>query len=182
MATIQEIPKTQTNNIGNTARNLRQAIPSTGSFISLPDAFPKADEAVKYAPKIELQVGRFDDATHPSKADFFMLPHHLLVDLEAVDHQAFDFKKLAQDCDILKAAAQSNAEVPRTMLAAFSADAPHDRILDADKIARRLGLDEAQVSEKGGGMILLLIACACILLSCGKGCAHTSYAMRQNQP
>jgi hypothetical protein len=179
MPTTQEIAKTQIVNGGNGPKKLRQAVSGTGSFISLPDAFPKADEAVKYAPKIELQVGRFDDATHPSKADFFMLPHHLLVDLEAVDHQAFDFKKLAQDCDILKAVAQSNAEDLRTMLAAFSADAPHDRILDADKIARRLRLDEAQVSERGGGMILLLIAVACILLSCGKGCAHTNYAMRQ---
>jgi hypothetical protein len=151
---------------------LRDAITATGSFVSLPEAFPGADEAVKLAPKIELCVARFEDSKRPLEIDILMRPHTLLVDLEAVNAGGFDVEKLVRDCDALKEVALAHPEKLRGILAAFAADAPHEKMLDAAKVAEELGLSEEVMTKKGGGLLWLLVIVAAVALSGCKGCAH----------
>jgi len=157
----------------------RTSIPATGSFVSIPEAFEAADEAVKYAPKIEFRLERFDDSEEPLKMEPVMLPHTLLLDLEAVDANAFDPKKVMRDCDLIKEAAEKYPDQLQRILAAFAADAPHEEILKSAAIVNKLGLLEEQVTKEGGGLLFLLILAAALCLSGCKGCAHGKGSFRQ---
>jgi hypothetical protein len=154
-------------------------VATAGSFVSLPEAFEGADNAVKFAPKIEVRTARFDDSKHPLKLDHIMSPHTLLLDLEAVDANSIDLKKLIRDCEILKNVAERYPKELLSIIAAFSADAPHDRILEAVKTAEKIGISEAQALKDGGGFLIILVVVAALALSGCKGCAHTEGAMRQ---
>jgi hypothetical protein len=160
-------------------KTLRTTITAAGSFVSLPEAFEGADDAVKFAPKIEIRTGRFADSCHPLKIDHVMLPHTLLLDLEAVDPDRFDFGKLIRDCDLVKAAAEKHPKELRSILTAFGADVPHDKILAAARTAEKLGLSESETLKKDGGLLFLLVIAAALALSGCKSCAHTKGAMRQ---
>jgi hypothetical protein len=160
-------------------KTLRTAITATGSFVSLPEAFEGVDDAFKFAPKIELRTARFDDSRHPLKIDHVMSPHTLLLDLEAVDAQAFDASKLIRDCELIKAAAEKHPKELKSILAAFGADVSHDRILEAAKTAEKIGISENQGLKKGGGFLIVLLVVAAVVLSGCKECAHTKGAMRQ---
>jgi hypothetical protein len=158
---------------------LRSSVSATGSFVSLPEAFEGADDAVKFAPKMAVATARFDDSRHPLKLDHVMLPHMLLLDLEATDATALDVGKIIRDCELVKSAAEKHPKELKSILAAFAADAPHDRILDAAKVAEQLGLSEDVATKKGGGLLFLLVIVAAIALSGCKSCAHTKGAMKQ---
>jgi hypothetical protein len=162
-----------------TKNELRSFISATGSFVSLPEAFEAADSGVKLAPKIELQVGKFPDSKHPLGFDFVMHPHQILIDLEAVDSDQFDAKKLIKDCELMISACREHPEDVRKILAAFSEDAPHKKMLAAEKIAEKLNLTESKAVKAGGGLLWLVVVAAAIALSSCKGCAHTKGRTRQ---
>jgi hypothetical protein len=162
-----------------TSKRLRTNVSDAGSYVSLPEAFEEAHEAVKLAPKIHLRTERFVDSKHPLGIDYVMNPHHLLMDLEAVDAEAFDARTLINDCEIVKNVAQKSPEKLKAILASFAEDAPHDRILEAARTASDLGLSEDKASRKGGGLLWLLVIVAAVALSGCKGCAHTKGSMRQ---
>jgi len=160
-------------------KELRSFIPAAGSFISLPEAFKSADSGVKLAPKIELQVGKFSDSKHPLGFDFVMHPHQILIDLEAVDSEQFDAKKVIKDCELLIAACREHPDDIKKILAAFAEDAPHENMLAAEKIAEKLSLTESKAVKAGGGLLWLVVVAAAVALSGCKGCAHTKGRTRQ---
>jgi hypothetical protein len=168
--------------MGNTKKKknqLRDTISATGSYISLPEAFPTADPAIRNMPKIELRVERFAGSKKPLHFEPVMYPHTILVDLEAVDHEAFDAATLALDCELLAAAARKHPKELRQILAAFAPSAPHGKMLRAFALTQKLGLDEKSATRSGGGLIWLLAIVAAALLSGCKSCAHTNGATRQ---
>src|SRR5262252_496263 len=125
-----------------TKKTLRSVISASGSFVSLPEAFVGADDAIKLAAKIEVRTSRFQDSKHPLKMEHVMIPHTLLLDLEAVDASAFDADKIIRDCDLIKAAAKRYPTELKKILSAFGADVPHDQILDAAQTAEKIGVSE----------------------------------------
>lgn len=159
--------------------SLRTAITASGSFISLPEAFEGADAAVKLAPKVEFRTSRFPDSSNPLKMEHVMFPHSLLVDLEAVDASSLDIKKLIRDCDLVKDAAEKHPEDLKAILASFAEDAPHEKMLEAAKIAEKIGLAEHVAAKKGAGLLWLVVIVAAVALSGCKSCAHTKGATRQ---
>lgn len=160
-------------------KELRSFIPATGSFISLPEAFDTADPGVRLAPKIEIQVGKFQDSKHPLGFDYVMRPHQVLIDLEAIDTQQFDAKKVIKDCELLISACRERPEDVRKILAAFAKDAPHEKMLEAERIAEKLNISEAKAVKAGGGLLWLVVIAAAVALSSCKGCAHTKGSTRQ---
>jgi len=161
-------------------KEVRSFIPATGAFVSLPEAFETADPGVRLAPKIELQVGKFQDSTHPLGFDFVMHPHQVLIDLEAIDFEQFDAMKVIKDCELLITACQKHPEDVRKILAAFAEDAPHENMLEAEKIAEKLNISESKAVKVGGGLLWLLVVVAAVALSSCKGCAHTKGSTRQS--
>ena len=137
-----------------------------GSFIALPEAFPGADDAVKYAPKLEFRVSRSDAGQTPLRVEPVLQPQRLLVDLEAVDASRFDARKLVRDCELLKEAALSDPEKLRSVLATFTEGKSEKEIRRAAQAVVDLGLDEEQVVKAGGGLIWLVAIAAATLLSC----------------
>ncbi len=137
-----------------------------GSFVSMPEAFPGADDAVKYAPKLEFRVRRSDVGENPPRVVPVLQPYRLLVDLEAVDASRFDARKLARDCELVKAAALSDPEKLRSILAAFAEGKSEEEIRRAARAVVDLGLDEEQVVKAGGGLIWLVVFAAAAVLSC----------------
>jgi hypothetical protein len=161
-------------------QKLRDTLSAVGSFVSLPEAFETANEAVKYAPKFEFRTERFADSTHPLHIDHVIYPHRLLVDLKAVDSTQFDVRKLIRDCELVIQAANTAPEKLQEILAAFAPHVPHDRILDAFRTAGDLGLTEEEASKSGGGLLWLLLVVVAVTASCGKSCAHTKASTRQS--
>ena len=143
--------------------SLRDSISATGSFVSIPEAFPGADPAIVNALKIELQTVRAQ-AKKKSEFHIVLLPNTLLVDLLAVDASGFDPKKLIRDCEILSAAISKNPAKLRKVLAAFGEGVPLSRINEASKIVDELGLDEASVSKQGGGLAGLVVILVMLIL------------------
>jgi hypothetical protein len=158
---------------------LRTHLSAVGSFVSLPEAFTSADPGVKLAPKIEVQVAKFADSKKPLGVENVMYPHHVLVDLEAVDAKELDLKKVMKDCELMITACKEYPDQVRSILEAFAKDAPHEKILEADKIAEKLRISESMAVKAGGGMLWLLVIAAAIALSGCKSCAHTEGSMRQ---
>ena len=157
----------------------RSALLHTGSYVSIPEAFNGADKGVKFAPKIAVGVGRFDDARHPLKLDLVMDPHQLLLDLEAVDPGAIDLDKIVRDCDLVKKVALTHPEKLSSIAAAFGSDVPHKQILAAARTIEEVGLSEEQVARSGGGLVQLLVLLGLLAAASCKGCAHTKGRVRQ---
>jgi hypothetical protein len=158
---------------------IRTELVHSGSYVSLPEAFIGGADAVKFAPKIAVRVGRFPDAKHPLGMDFVLDPHQILIDLEAIDVSGINADRLAKDCDLLKQAIQSDPRKILDIVAAFGVGVPHDRILDAAQSVDELGISEKKATEAGGGIIGLLIVLAAVAMASCKGCAHTEGSMRQ---
>lgn len=161
-------------------KKFRSYISSTGSFISLPEAFEGADENVIYAPKIEIRTQKFDDSKHPLGFEHVMYPHNLLIDFEALNAKALDINKLIKDCELIKETAEKHPEELKFILGSFAQDAPHEEMLKADELVKKLGLSEEVVTKKGGGLLWLLVIAAALAMSSCKGCAHTTGRTRQN--
>ena len=144
-------------------KKLRDSISATGSFVSIPEAFPGAHPAIVNAIKIELQTAR---AKVKQKSEFHpvLLPNTLLVDLLAVDVSGFEPKKLIRDCEILAAALSKHPDKLKIILEAFGEGVPPSRIAAASKIVDELGLDEVSVSKQGGGLVGLLVMLALVIL------------------
>lgn len=158
---------------------LRSEVSHGGSYVSIPEAFEAASDAVRFAPKIAVRAARFDDASHPLQLDFVMDPHQLLIDLEAVDPTGIDIQRLIRDCDLVKEAAEKRPAQLLSIIASFGHDVPHEEILKANETAKELGLSEERITEGGGGLLFLLVAVAALALTGCKGCAHTEGSMRQ---
>jgi hypothetical protein len=144
---------------------LRSHVPATGSFVSFPDAFRRADDAVKYAPKIAFQVAGFKDSKRPLHLEPVLDRHIILFDLQAVDAEEFDPRQIVRDCELLKRAAEAYPEKLKTILGAFATDAPRARVLEAAKIAADLDLSEERSSKAGGGFVALVVLGAALVLS-----------------
>jgi hypothetical protein len=161
-------------------QQIRTHVPA-GSFVSMPEAFPDAADAVKYAAKVSFETARFEDSKHPLKLEHVLDPHVILFDLEAVDAGKLDVDQLVRDCELVKRAAEQYSGELRTIVAAFAQDAPHDRILEAAKIAEKLELSEAAASKAGGGLLWLVVVAAAVALSGCKTSAHGKGATKQKK-
>jgi hypothetical protein len=145
---------------------LRTSIAASGSFVSLPEAFPGADPGVKYAPKIQLDTVRSED-TKRFQLEHVWLPHRILIDLQAVDPDAFDPDVIVADCDIVKSIVREHPKKVQTILSAFQEGAPYSRIERAGELMKELGWTEKSVARRGGGFLWLLIILAA---GCAGGC------------
>src|SRR5690242_12183257 len=94
-------------------KQLRSHFPATGSFGSFPDAFQRADDGLRYAPKIALQIVRIKESKH-----YRLKPaqnaHVILFDLEAVDAEKLSPRQLIRDCELLKRAAETHPQKLKT--------------------------------------------------------------------
>jgi hypothetical protein len=147
-----------------TKKKLRTSIPASGSFVSLPEAFPGAHPSVKYAPKIQLDTVRSDKSKH-FQLEHVLLPHRILIDLQAVDASFFDAKTLVRDCEIVRGVALRHPKKLQQILEAFQEGAPFSHVEKAGAVVKELGLHERQVTRKGGGFISLLIILAALAAS-----------------
>jgi hypothetical protein len=69
----------------------------------------------------------------------------------------------------------------KAILGAFAAGAPHERILEAAKIAETLRLSEAAASKARGGLIWLVVVVAAVALSGCKTTAHGTGSTKQKK-
>jgi hypothetical protein len=143
----------------------RSYIYTAGVFVSMPEIFEGVDNAVKYAPKIEIRVKRSDDSRQPLKLENVRDVHRLLIDLGAVDSSALDPRKLIRDCELIKYAAETNPEKLKSVLGAFAEDASYERIQEAARTLEEIDLSESQVIHAGGGFLWLLAITAAFTMS-----------------
>ncbi len=158
---------------------MRANVGPTASFVSMPAAFPGADEAIRHAPKFEVQTVASTDSDHPLGIEHVLYTHHMLLDLEEVDIKNFRPEALMRDCELLMNAAREHPEELRSILGAYQAGRPDEEILTASRKVRELGLDEASVAERGGNFILAAIVVGAVLLS---GCQATCHGKVKKDP
>lgn len=80
----------------------RRSLPIAGTFISVPEAFPGVDEGLVHAFKLGFQVihsQQSDQSSHLGRGVFVDVA---LLDVGALSLAAFDFQKLARDCELLR--------------------------------------------------------------------------------
>jgi hypothetical protein len=148
-------------------KQMRSSVQVGGSFFSLPEAFPGADDAVKYAPKFEFRANKRVNGNQPLQFEAVLQPNHILLDLAAVDASGFDARKLIRDCELVKQAAEAHPDKLRAILASFAEGTTDKEIRRAAQTVAELGLDEEQVTKAGGGLIwFVVIGAAALLGSC----------------
>jgi len=167
----------KTMSIEEKASHLRNSLPATGTFISVPEAFPGVDEGLVHAFKMGFQA-------IPSKkrSQSFLLDNESFVDVALIDFgavslSAFDFKKMARDCELLGEAFLNHPDEVLKIVAAFQLTAPLTSAAQAVKIAEEIGITEEMVIQKGGGFVPVLIAIAAVLLAAG--CEHCQQPITQ---
>jgi hypothetical protein len=138
--------------------SLRGDLSSTGSFVSIPGAFPKASLGVRNALKLEFRT-EFDEK--------FLIKtkystDRVLVDLLAMDVESLDFNKLAIDCDLLKAIAQKHPAKIQKMLTHLQKGTAKD-LRDFEALANGIGLTEDNFIKNGGGLFFLALVAVAVL-------------------
>src|SRR5215471_14124308 len=128
-------------------RQPRRSILTPSTFISVPDAFPGVDEGLANAFKFGFQVIPSEANDQPPRFVNGFLVDLALIDVGAVSLSAFDFKKMARDCELLRDAFLNSPDEVLKIIAAFQPDTPPTEITQAFKIAQRLGLTEEAVMQ-----------------------------------
>lgn len=151
----------------------RTQISVSGSFVSVPSAFPLADEGLKNALKLGFETLFSEDSSHPLNLETRFYTDVILIDLGAVAPSALDPQKIINDCDLVKRVASTYPDQLRQLVTELQAGSVSG-IERAEKIAKEIGLTEEASVKAGGGLLGLLIAGAIGLIA--GGCAGTKHA------
>jgi len=148
-----------------TTLQTRTSIPSPGSFVSIPSAFPGADEGVKNVIKLGFTTSLSQDSEESIKVE--VSTNVVLLDLGAVVPEALDSRKLIRDCDLLKQAITNHpnalAEIVRELQKGTA-----EGVERANKIAKEASLTEKAALSAGGGFLFLVVIGAALLAGgCG---------------
>lgn len=143
---------------------LSPEIAAAGSFVAIPDAFPKAHSSVRNAMKFEFTTV----FSEKHRVQTLFSTDRVLVDLGAVDAANLDFSRMATDCDLIKEIVERHPEEIIKCITALQ-QGTSDGIQKADKIVRDIGLTEESFVKRGGGFVFLIIAL--VVAVAASGCA-----------
>ena len=149
-------------------RVLRTETPSRGSYVSVPGAFKGTAEGLKHFVKMEFGTRLSKETADPLGLDDFFSTDRLLLDFGAVDVSALDMAKIARDCDLLKEAVLKHPGKIR-QLAEAQTESPSG-YKKAVSILQEIGLTEESATRAGGGLFMLLVLVALVLIP--GTCAH----------
>ena len=142
---------------------LRESVPAAGSFVSMPDAFPEADNEIRNAPKMEFTT----EYSSANRIQSYFSTDKLLVDLAAVDSAQINFDKMAADCDLIKdVIARFPVEIQQCLVELQSGEAASIR--KVDELLNKIGLTEKRFADNGGGLLWLLLPV--VIGALGSGC------------
>ena len=147
----------------------RSYISTSGSFVSIPSAFPAADPGLKNAIKFEFKTIYSENSSQDLNLETVFSPNRFLVDPVGADPAAFDARKIAADCDFVKRLVAENPQTARRLLEIFHDDNPD--IDEAFALVKSAGLTEEAAVKAGGGFIGLIVLL--IVVAAAAGCAHT---------
>jgi hypothetical protein len=137
-----------------------------GTFVSIPSAFPDADEGFVNALKLEFRPFFSEAVTDPLNIQTSFGTDKCLIDFKAINASALDGEKLAIDCEILARVAREQPERLQDLIAAQQKPGGFS---EAASIASELGLTEPAALAAGGGLLFLLVAA---LILAAAGCEH----------
>ena len=151
--------------MASTGGNPKTAVPVAipGGFISQPDVFPDAPQALQhvlkmvYRPTVREGVAALEFSTDA-----------IIVDYSVVDAKALDPQTLSADCDFLKAIALKYPAQLRQLLEEMQRGTTAG-IERADKIATEIGLTEGGAVKSGGGLLFLVVLAVAAVGAAGCG-------------
>lgn len=127
-------------------------------FLSVPDLFP---DEVENVIKLRVKTPYKKDRSH----EILYATDLLLVDLGAINEDKIDTTKIETDCQLLAAAVSEYPQQLANALKALKKGSP-EGIEEAYAAIKAVGLDEATVVSKGGGLVWLIAIAALCLTSC----------------
>jgi hypothetical protein len=148
---------------------MRTTISTVGSFVAVPSAFPAAGHGLENAIKLEFRTILSPGSGQDLDLETVFSTDRFLVDPLGADPAAFDAKKIAADCDLVKKFVSERPQEAKRLLQIFHGERP-----DIDKafaIVKAAGLTEDAAVKAGGGLIGLIVLL--IVVVAAAGCAHT---------
>jgi hypothetical protein len=143
----------------------RLSIPSPGSFLSIPSAFPGADEKVKNVIKLGFTTSFSQDTEEKIKVE--VLTDVVLLDFGAIVPEALDASKIIRDCDLVKQAVTKHPDALTEIVKELQTGTT-EGVQRANMIARKASLTEEDALKAGGGLFFLVVVAAALLAGgCG---------------
>lgn len=139
-------------------------MPGSGSFVSVPDAFPDAAPDVRNAFKVQF----WTSFSEQSRVQTLFSTDVALIDLRAVRPEAIDSETIRRDCELLAQAVTEHPDLPGQLVAELQ-KGDSDAIQRAAELTERAGLTDARFVKEGGGLFFLVVVAGAALL--GGGCA-----------
>jgi hypothetical protein len=157
----------------------RTYLAAHGSFLSVPGAFDAAPEGVVHGLKLEILPVTTRTVEEPGKKakqtfSTAVRGDRALLDFGAVDPEAIDLSIVERDCELLVQAIRDRPEVLRQALSAVCSESRTKADMSAAATALSdIGLTEQGTLERGGGILVLALAVAAIVLL--EGCEHIQH-------
>lgn len=163
------------------SKNQHRAVPQGGTFLSVPSAYPDADEGIRNALKLEFRPFVSPEnysASGPPQVRTSFASDKCLIDFMAIDPSALDGEKLAIDCEILARVAREQPDQVRRLIAAQQQPGG---FTEAAAIAGEIGLTESSARAAGGGLLWLVIIAVVLAADSCEHC-HASHPSHDDEP